>query len=116
VPVSAAYKDQVGDLLGFTPELRIKRMFGGAGVWTGELMFALIIDDELFFKVDDQTRPAFESEGCAPWTYERGGQARDMGYNRAPDLIWDDPDEARRWAELAIAAAHRKRKPKKVRS
>lgn len=114
MPVTRAYQAQVGDLLGFMPELKIKRMFGGAGVWSCDLMFALIIDDELFFKVDEQSRPLFEAEGCGPWTYERAGESRDMGYNRAPDVIWDDPDEARGWADIAFAAALRRRKPKKA--
>ena len=111
--VTDAFKAQVGDLLDFMSDLKVKRMFGGAGVWSGALMFALIIDDELFLKVDAISRPAFEAEGCGPWIYERAGRPRDMGYNRAPDIVWDDPDEARRWAELALAAALRRRKPGK---
>jgi DNA transformation protein len=111
--VSQAYKDQVGDLLGFVPGLRIQRMFGGAGLWSDDLFFALIIGDELYLKTDEQTRGAFEAEGCGPWVYERNGVMRDMGYHRAPDLIWDDPDEARDWTQQALAAAMRKRsKPK----
>ncbi len=112
MPVTPAYRAQVADLLDFTPQLKTRLMFGGAGVWSGELMFALIIDDELYFKTDTETRPLFEAEGCGPWLYLRGGEARDMGYSRAPDMIWDDPDEARRWADLALGAARRRHKPK----
>ena len=113
MPASGAFKAQVGDLLGFMPELTVKRMFGGAGVCSCDLMFALIIDDELFLKTDDVSRALFVAEGCGPWTYERGGEARDTGYYRAPDIVWDDPDEARRWAEIAFASALRRRKPPK---
>lgn len=111
--VSPGYSEAVLDLFAFVPEVRVRRMFGGAGVFTGEMMFALIIADELFLKTDDQTRPAFDAEGCAPWIYSRGGVDRDMGYCRAPDALWEDPDDARHWAGLAVSAAARKFKPKK---
>lgn len=111
--VSPGYSEAVLDLFAFVPEVRVKRMFGGAGVFSGEMMFGLIIADELYLKTDDQTRPVFDAEGCAPWTYSRGGVDRDMGYCRAPDAVWDDPDDARRWAALATEAAARKLKPKK---
>ena len=111
--ISPGYAEAVLDIFAFVPEVRIRRMFGGAGVFSGEMMFALIIGDELFLKTDGETRPDFDAEGCTPWVYSRGGVERDMGYCRAPDAIWDEPDEARRWAELAVAAAARRFKPKK---
>jgi DNA transformation protein len=110
--VSAAFREQVGELLAFMPGLRIKRMFGGAGVWSDDLIFALVIGDELYLKADEETRPAFEAEGCGPWLYERAGVVRDMGYSRTPDIVWDDPDEARRWAAMAVAASARRHQSK----
>jgi DNA transformation protein and related proteins len=114
VAVSPGVSEAVLDLFAFVPEVRVRRMFGGAGVFTGEMMFALILGDELYLKTDEQTRPVFEAEGSQPWRYEREGQAtRDMGYWKAPDALWDDPDEARRWADLAIGSATRRFKPKR---
>lgn len=110
--VSPGYSEAVLEMFAFVPEVRIKRMFGGAGVFAGEMMFALIIADELYLKTDEITRPVFDAGGCTPWIYSRGGVDRDMSYCRAPDAIWDDPDEARRWADLAVGAAMRKYQPK----
>ncbi len=34
-------------------DLRSRRMFGGVGLYSGELFFGLIDDDTLFFKTDE---------------------------------------------------------------
>jgi DNA transformation protein len=114
--VSDGFIDNVCDLLGFVPDLRVKRMFGGLGVYTGERMFALAADDVLYLKVDEANRPAFEEAGLVPFVFTgRDGKPQAMAYWRAPDAIWDGEDEARRWAQLAMDAAYRakagKRKP-----
>ena len=35
--------------------IHIRRMFGGQGIYQGELMFALVAFDELYLKVDDES-------------------------------------------------------------
>jgi DNA transformation protein len=111
--VSAAYLEALGELFGgFTPEFRIKRMFGGAGVFAGELMFALAFEDELYLRADDESRGELEALGSAPFTYEARGEVMTLGYWRAPGEIWDDPDAARRWASGSLEAAERKRSTK----
>jgi DNA transformation protein and related proteins len=113
--VSTSFSDAVLELFAFVPEVRVRRMFGGAGVFAGEMMFALIDDDELFLKTDAQTRSVFDEAGSRPWSYSRGGQdTPNMGYLSAPESVWDDPDEARRWGGLALEAARRKFRPRKT--
>ncbi len=85
----------------------IKSMFGGLGVFREGLMFGLVADDTLYFRIDDENRPAFESEGSEPFVYEGKGKPMAMAYWRAPERLYDDPDEFRRWAEEAFAAAVR---------
>ena len=46
-----------------TPGLRARSMFGGVGLYSGDLFFALMDDDVLYFKVDDTTRARFEKRG-----------------------------------------------------
>jgi DNA transformation protein len=118
--VSAGYLEAVREVFGFLPEFRVKRMFGGAGVFSGELMFALAIEEELYLRADDLNRAAFEAQESAPFTYAmRDGTRMTLGYWRAPDEIWDDPEAARRWASGSVDAAarhksgKRKTKPRK---
>jgi DNA transformation protein len=82
-------------------------MFGGQGIYSGELMFALEIDGGLFLKVDDITVPAFRSAGSRPFVYERDGRTTKMSYWGLPDAALDDPEDAARWARLGLEAARR---------
>ncbi len=90
--------------------IRIRSMFGGFGVFLGDTMFALIADDVLYFKVDDQSIADFQEVGAEPFTYQRGGKARQMSYYTAPDGALEDTEAIYSWAERAIAAALRNRK------
>jgi DNA transformation protein len=110
--VSPAYIEALSELFGFLPEFRVKRMFGGAGVFSGELMFALAFEDDLYLRVDDESRSELEAMGSEPFTYEARGEVMTLGYWRAPGEIWDDPEAARRWGARAVEAARRKRSAK----
>ena len=110
--VSSAYIEALSELFGVVPEFRVKRMFGGAGVFSGELMFALAFEDDLYLRADDESRSELEAIGSEPFTYEARGEVMTLGYWRAPGEIWDDPEAARRWAARALEAARRKRSAK----
>ncbi len=51
-----------------------RRMFSGAGLYCDGLIFALILRDTLYFKVDDGNRQAYEAEGLEPFTLRGQGQ------------------------------------------
>jgi DNA transformation protein len=88
--------------------VRVRRMFGGAGIYADGRMFALEAAGDLFLKADDKTAPAFEKEGCGPFVYETGdGRRTVMSYWRVPDRLLDDPDELAEWARKALAVAER---------
>src|SRR5213083_2544298 len=57
----------VDQLSRVVPQLRARDMFGGVGIYAGQLFFALIADDTLYFKVDDSNRPEFERLGMRPF-------------------------------------------------
>ena len=94
------------------------RMFGGAGVYCDGLMFGLVSDDTLYFRVDDGNRGAFEADGSAPFAYDAKGRTIVLPYWRVPERLFDEPDEMLVWARAALAAARRvagKKKPTKAR-
>jgi DNA transformation protein and related proteins len=98
--------------------VRLKQMFGGAGLFRDDVMFALIADDVLYLKVDDGNRPQFEAAGSAPFSYRTsGGRNTIMSYWRAPEGLLDDEAELLAWARGALEAAWRAAaaKPKNVR-
>jgi DNA transformation protein len=85
----------------------LRRMFGATGVFSHGVMFGLVKDDVLFLRADAGNRAAFEAEGAAPFSYMRAGKVAALAYWSAPERLLDEPDELRRWAREALAAAHR---------
>jgi len=102
----------VDQLSRVVPQLRARAMFGGVGIYAGQLFFALVADDTLYFKVDDSNRPEFERLGMRPFQpYGEGGEV--MQYYQVPAEFLEDPDALRSLAEKSIAvAAHKKHKKK----
>ncbi len=109
VPVSSSFRTFIVDQLSrVVPQLRARGMFGGVGIYAGQLFFALIADDTLFLKVDDSNRPEFERLGMRPFQpYGEGGEV--MQYYQVPAEFLEDPEALRPWAEKAIAVAARKK-------
>lgn len=109
------------ELLAGAGPIRIRRMFGGAGVFTGGLMFALLADGQIYLKADESLRADLTAEGCLPFLYFRAGDSKgvDLGYVALPSSAMDDADEAVAWARRAIGvaqAADAKKPPKQRRS
>ena len=110
--VSPGYQTFVLDQLRrVLPDVRAKRMFGGVGLYAGESFFALIDDDTLYLKVDDETRPSFERHGLRPFQPFGEGTAT-MQYFPLPEDLLEDPEALRPWMEAAVAVARRARRGK----
>jgi len=88
-------------------ELNSKRMFGGHGIYHQGLMIALVADDELYLKVDRLTISEFLAAGSSPFENDKNGKLIKMSYYQAPEEIFDDPELANKWAQLAFEAATR---------
>lgn len=88
--------------------VRDRAMFGGVGIYSGELFFALIADDTVYFKVDETNRPDFEGRGMGPFR-PMGPEGEVMQYYALPDDLLEDPDALRVWVERALAVARRKK-------
>jgi DNA transformation protein len=115
VAVSDSFRTFVLEQLGrAVPQVRARSMFGGVGIYSGELFFALIANDTLYLKVDDSNRPDFEARGMGPFL-PYGDERDKMQYYEVPADLVDDPNALRPWAEKSIAVAARK-KSKKTRN
>ena len=104
----------IRDLFAPFGPVTLKRMFGGAGLYSEGLMFALLFDGAIFLKVDEASIPDFEREGSRPFVYTRAKSRGRVGrhslsYWRLPERLYDDPDDLALWAARALAIAQRKR-------
>ena len=98
-----------------TAAVRARSMFGGVGVYSGDLFFALMDDDVLYFKVDGTTRARFEERGMGP--FRPGGEAAGevMQYYEVPADVLEDAEALAPWAADAVEVARRARSRKRSR-
>jgi DNA transformation protein len=100
--------DHISELFAQFRPVTVRRLFGGAGLYADGVMFAILSRDVIYLKADDETRAAFEREGCAPFSYQaKGGKRAIMSFWRVPERLYDDPDELAAWAERALVVARR---------
>jgi DNA transformation protein len=86
----------------------MRRMFGKTGVFCDGFMLGMVRDNTLYFRVDDDNRTAFkEAESFPPLDYQKKGGTIDLSFWRAPERLFDEPDELVIWARAALAAARR---------
>lgn len=98
-----------------TPALRARNMFGGVGLYSNDLFFALMDDDVLYFKVDDTTRARFEERGMGP--FRPGGETGEvMQYYEVPADVLEDAEALAPWAAEAVEVARRARSSKRRRT
>lgn len=94
--------DQLADLGDVTP----KKMFGGVGLYCDDLFFGIIARDELYLKVDEASRGAFETAGSTAFRPYRDRPGT-MQYYSVPVAVLESAPELARWARGAVSAARR---------
>jgi DNA transformation protein and related proteins len=86
----------------------MRRMFSKTGVFCEGVMFGMVTDNTLYLRVDEHNRATFsEASSFPPLSYEKKGCTIDLSFWRAPERLFDEPDELVAWARVALAAAHR---------
>ncbi len=105
---SDSFAEFLRDQLAPLGRVTTRRMFGKTGVFCDRLMLGMVRDDTLYFRVDDHNRAAFkEAQSFPPLNYEKRGGSIDLSFWRAPERLFDEPDELVAWARAALAAARR---------
>ena len=87
-----------------------RRMFGGAGLYAGGVMFGLIDDEVIYLKVDEALKADLAAAGSRSWIYTelkgpKAGIPQETSYWSLPDSALDDPEEACAWGRRALAVA-----------
>ena len=101
-------EDFLRDLFRSLPDVDIRRMFGGQGIYTRGRIVAVVIRDSLYLKSDAESESLYAEAGLERWTYARPDKAPvNMPYWRFPEDAFDDPDDAARWIAIADASALR---------
>ena len=112
MPVSDDYILYLQELLQPLGELRVKRMFGGAGLYCDDHFFAIIADDQLYLKADDENRERFSARDLTPFRFtSKSGKQSTMNYYPVPADVLEQQDLLLDWAHSAIEAALRAKRP-----
>ncbi len=99
--------DAIREAMSAFGPVRLRRMFGGQGIFSDGLMFALEADGVLYLKADDSDAPAFREAGCEQFHYRKRDRDVAMGYWSAPLAALEDPEIMAQWAQRAHAFALR---------
>ncbi len=115
MPASAEYIEYIRDLFSGFSDLSVKKYFGGIAFRSDQLgqdtQFAVVLTDELYFVVDDQTRSRYIDKGMEPFRYDKKtGTVEVKKWYTAPEELFDDEELMMEWALQALEAAVRQRK------
>ena len=92
-------------------------MFGGYGIYLHGTMFALIASDQLYFKVDDGNRRAYEAAKLPHFTYnDKGNAPSACPIARRRVKASTTPTSSAPGPATPYAAALRTKKPKRQRA
>ena len=100
------YANYIVDKLSGVGDVSSRAMFGGYGIFNESLMFALISDGVLYFKVDDSNREIYEKAGSSK--FQHG-----ISYWEVPTEVFEDTARLYEWANISIGIAQAKTKKKK---
>ncbi|HYH80466.1 MAG TPA: TfoX/Sxy family protein [Longimicrobium sp.] len=116
--VTTEYREFVLEQFGrVVPAVTSRSMFGGVGIYSDGLFFALLDNDNAYLKVDDSNRGDFEAVGMGPFN-PFDDPTMVMQYYELPADLLEDADALSPWLHKAIdvARAARKKKTKKKKS
>jgi len=112
---SADFLEFLMDQLRGLGRITTRRMFSGAGLYCEGVIFALILRDTLYFKVDDGNRPPTRRKGSRLHLRARAGRCGSAPTGRS-ERLFDEPDEMLEWARRAGSgrrAAALKKRPRR---
>lgn len=104
--VTDGFRAFVLEQLSGVKSLRARAMFGGVGLYAGDVFFGILAADVLYLKVDDSNRRQFEMVGMPPFK-PYADRPMTMSYYQVPAGVLEDSDELAAWARASVRAAER---------
>ena len=103
--MSADFLAYVLEQLAQLGDVTSRRMFGGAGLYSDELFFGLIMDVVLYLRVDDSIRADYSSRGMAEFRPYADRPHLSMNYYEIPADVLEDAAELVSWARRSVTVA-----------
>jgi DNA transformation protein len=101
-----SFKDFVLDQLLELDDVEARRMFGGYGLYRGEIFFGIIHKGRLYFKIDDSTVGEYRKRKMKP--FRPNAKQTLKSYYQVPVEIIEDNQKLCQWALKAIRCQQRR--------
>ncbi|NAW64969.1 TfoX/Sxy family DNA transformation protein [Photobacterium halotolerans] len=86
-------------------QIKSRSMFGGFGIFAGETMFALVVNNKLHLRANARNEEAFKQADLKPYVYQKRGFPVVTKHYAIPDSWWETPDVILEHAERSLNAA-----------
>lgn len=93
--------------------IKARAMFGGYGIYYEDIIFASIVENELYFRIDEHNRKDYEGFASKPFIYEGMNKPVIMPYLTLPEEILNNPLELPKWIQKSVQASLRYKRSKK---
>lgn len=113
MPIKNSFLEQVMEKLSPHGPIKARAMFGGYGIYYDEVIFASIVENKLYFRVDEKNRKDFEAYKSEPFVYDGGKKPVEMPYLTLPEEIFSNPKLLKKYIQNAYEASLRYRLNKK---
>lgn len=95
-----SFKDFVIDQLEGVGDITVRKMFGGYGIYSAGIFFAIISDGVLYFKTNEKTRQRYSDAGMD--CFRPSEEQVLKNYFEVPPDILENREEISEWATEAI--------------
>ena len=104
--VKSEYVTYIEEALEQFGNITVRAMFGGYGVYKDRVIFALIIDNELYFKADYIAIQFYKTYGSSPFTYQnKNNKIVTMNYWKVLSDVMEDEEKLAKWFDIAWKVA-----------
>jgi len=86
------------------------RMFGGFGFYRDSIFFALLFNDQLYFKVGVGNKKEYEDLGSQPFKYSKKNKEITLSFWEVPADILEDKEKIVEWVEKSVTEARKSKK------
>lgn len=90
------------DLLEWEIWYRAKSMFSGWGIYRFEKMFAILVDDEFYFKTWENNLKDYLDAWSIPFSYHSNWKNHIITYYKIPENILEDRNELKLWIKKSL--------------
>lgn len=98
------------DIFSSLDDISVKRLFSGYGIYRHGIIFAIVIDDQLYLKVDDSNVGEFKKMESEPFTYLKKGKEVSLPYWSVSEDVLEDRDELLRLVDLSFEVGKNSKK------